>query len=453
MAIIKNKPQLLNKGDELTKKARLCVLDGYEASLNAIKPEKLIKTKLTFQSPIIKINNLTFDLRNFKNIYVVGGGKASGEMAVALEHILGKWIKKGIVNIPRGNGPRTEIIILNQANHPIPDQSGVEGTRQMLEIAGQATQDDLIICLISGGGSSLMPMPREDIALKDKQEITQKLLKSGANISEINTVRKHLSSFKGGFFAKKAYPATILNLIISDVVGDRLGDIASGPTVPDNSTFVDAQNVLVKYNIWENTPLSIQTILKQGQQGKIMETPKPGQEFFNKVHNVILANNQSICLAAKEYFEKQGIQTHLLTEGLEGEARKVSIDLTNKIRSINPVSKPLCLIAGGETTVTVSGKGVGGRNQELALATAIQLKDAERFVFASLSTDGVDGPTDAAGAIIDKNTLNRAKMFGLKPNRFLNENNSYKFFSILEDLVITGRTGTNVNDIVIAMLF
>lgn len=453
MAIIKNKSQLLNKGDELTRKARFCVLDSYETALNSIKPEKLMKTKLNFQSPILRIDDLAFDLRNYKNIYVVGGGKASGEMALALEHILGKWIKKGIVNVPRGSSPRTEIIILNQASHPIPDQSGVEGTRQMLEIAGKATQGDLIICLISGGGSSLMPMPREDIALKDKQELTQKLLKSGANISEINTVRKHLSSFKGGFFAKKAYPATILNLIISDVVGDKLGDIASGPTVPDNSTFMDAQNVLVKYNIWDSTPLSIQTLLKQGQQGKLMETPKPGQEFFNRVHNVILANNQSICLAVKEYFEKQGTQTRFLTEALEGEARKVSIDLANKIRLIGSLSKPFCLISGGETTVTVSGKGVGGRNQELAIATAIQLKNTERFVLASLSTDGIDGPTDAAGAIIDSNTLNRAKLFGLKPNRFLNENNSYKFFSILEDLVITGRTGTNVNDVVIAMLF
>lgn len=451
LAIIKNKSQLINKGNESTRNARLLILESYEAALNAVKPEKLIKSKISFQTPILKIENLTFDLRSFKNIYVVGGGKASGEMAAALEHILGKWIKKGIVNVPRGNGPRTNIIILNQASHPLPDQSGIEGTKQMLKIAEQATQDDLLICLISGGGSSLMPMPREELALKDKQELTQKLLKSGANISEINIVRKHLSAFKGGFLAKKAYPATILNLIISDVVGDKLGDVASGPTVPDVSTFTDAQNVLVKYKIWDSTPLSIQTILKQGQQGKIAETPKPDQEFFKKVYNVILANNQSVCTAVRDYFDTKGINTYLLPDPLEGEARQVATAIAQKIQALK-FSKPFCFIGGGETTVTVSGKGLGGRNQELSLALAIHLFHLESFVFASLSTDGIDGPTDAAGAIVDDNTLNRAKMSGLNPKYFLKQNNSYRFFSILEDLVITGKTGTNVNDIAIIIL-
>lgn len=453
LAMIKNKIQLTNKGSESTRKARTLALDSYEAALNTVKPDKLIKSNIVLQSPFLKVDNLSFDLRTFKNIYVVGGGKASGEMAAALEHILGKWIKKGIVNVPRGSAPRTEIITLNQASHPIPNQLGVEGTKKMLKIAEQATQDDLLICLISGGGSSLMPLPREELTLKDKQELTQKLLKSGASISEINTVRKHLSAFKGGFLAKKAYPATILNLIISDVVGDKLGDIASGPTVPDNSTFVDAQNVLIKYKIWDSTPLSVQTILKQGQQGKIAETPKPDEEFFKKVHNVILANNQSVCLAVKKYFEAQGIETHLLTAALEGEARQVGAMLAEKMRCVSSSIKPTCFIAGGETTVTVLGKGVGGRNQELALAVAIQLKNFQGFVFASLSTDGVDGPTDAAGAIVDGNTLNRAEMLGLNSVHFLMENNSHRFFSILDDLVITGRTGTNVNDIAIMIIY
>ncbi|MEM3579601.1 MAG: glycerate kinase, partial [Candidatus Bathyarchaeia archaeon] len=325
------------------------------------------------------------------------------------------------------------------------------GTRRMLEIAENADEKDLIICLISGGGSSLMPMPRDGISLADKREITDALLKCGATINEINTVRKHISNFKGGWLAKKAYPATIINLILSDVVGDPLDFIASGPTVPDSTTFKDAINVLKKYNLWEKAPESIRRVLTDGEKGIIPETPKEGDEAFKKVFNIVIGNNRLASQKAKEYLASQGLNTLLLTTTLEGEARHVGTILSaianEAAKYDNPIAKPAGIIAGGETTVKVIGKGIGGRNQEIALSAAKKLSGIEGAVIASLSTDGIDGPTDAAGAIVDGKTLTKAHEMGLNTEKFLAENDSYHFFAKLGDLIFTGPTGTNVNDI------
>jgi glycerate-2-kinase len=322
-----------------------------------------------------------------------------------------------------------------------------------VEIAEQAEKDDLIICLISGGGSSLMPLPRGGISISDKRLITDALLKSGATINEINTVRKHTSDFKGGWLAKKAYPATILNLILSDVVGDPLDFIASGPTVPDSTTFSDALNILKKYKLWEKTPESIKNVLLEGEKGIIPETPKAGDEAFKNVVNVVIGNNRVAGLAACQQMKTLGLNTSLLTATMEGEARQVAKLLASIAReasmSNNPVAKPAGIVAGGETTVTVVGKGRGGRNQELALAVALKLKGLDGVVLASLSTDGVDGPTDAAGAIVDGKTLARAEKMGLNAEKFLANNDSFTFFSKLGNLIFTGPTGTNVNDITV----
>ncbi|XHH07654.1 MAG: glycerate kinase [Candidatus Bathyarchaeia archaeon] len=451
---VKNKALLISKGQtETLKNVRKQVLDSYELALNAVQPQRLIQSKLTLQDSILKVDGLVFDLKKFRHVYVVGGGKASGEMAAALEHTLGNWITQGIVNVPKGSKPKTKTIMLNEATHPVPDEAGVLGAKQMLQIAKQAGADDLMICLISGGGSSLMPLPREGVTLLDKQELTKTLLKSGAAISEVNTVRKHLSTFKGGNLAKEAYPATVLSLIISDVVDDDLDDIASGPTAPDKSTFQDAIDILRKHGIWDTSPISVKETLTRGVNGEIVETPKPGDLTFEKVHNIIVGSNQTACSAVKRYFETQGVETCMLTEPLQGEAKQVAENLAEKICKIATFSKPICLVAGGETTVTVEGKGVGGRNQELALAVALQLKGFGGFVFASLSTDGVDGPTDAAGALIDDTTLSLAGQLGLNPEEFLRENDSYRFFLGLEDLVFTGPTGTNINDLAITLIF
>ncbi len=449
---IKNKETLIeNGGTPLNRRARALALKSLEAAVNAVDPKKIIESKLSLKNQVLKVNDYSFDLKKLKNVYVVGGGKASGSMAEALEHVLSNRITEGLVNIPRGDKHKTGIISLHEASHPIPDESGVEGTRHMLAIAEQAEEDDLVICLISGGGSSLMPLPLGKISIEDKRRVTDALLKCGATINEINTVRKHISEFKGGWLAKKAYPATILNLILSDVLGDPLDFIASGPTVPDSTTFSDAVKVLEKYHLWDKVPVSVRKVLMDGEKGAIPETPKVGDEAFKRVYNVVIGNCRSASLAAYESLNSDGLNTLLLTSLLEGEARHAGVMLASIAREItasgNPVQKPAGLVAGGETTVSVVGKGKGGRNQEIALAGALKLTGMDGAVMASLSTDGVDGPTDAAGAITDGKTLTRATKMGLSAEKFLAENDSYNYFSKLGDLVFTGPTGTNVNDV------
>jgi glycerate 2-kinase len=452
MVTIKNKEQLIKNGmAQLDRRARELALNSLETAINAVDPKQIIKSKLAVRDLVLKVDGHSFDLKKFKHVHVVGGGKASGSMAEALEQVLGRQITSGLVNVPQKDQGKTEIIKLHEASHPIPDEQGVKGTRAMLEVAEQAENDDLIICLLSGGGSSLMPLPRGEVSIADKKMLTGALLKSGATINEINTVRKHISDFKGGWLAKKAYPATILNLILSDVVGDPLDFIASGPTVPDSTTFTDAISVLRKYGLWEKTPATIRKVLTDGQKGAIPETPKANDEAFMKVYNVVVGNNRSASLAACEYLRSAGLNTLLLTTTLEGEARNVGVMLASIAREItvsgNPISKPAGIVIGGETTVIVTGKGLGGRNQEIPLAATLKLGSLDGIVVASLSTDGIDGPTDAAGAIVDRKTLHKSAGMGLVPEKFLADNDSYHFFSRLEDLIFTGPTGTNVNDV------
>ncbi|MEM0357126.1 MAG: glycerate kinase [Candidatus Bathyarchaeia archaeon] len=456
-AAIKNLERLIQNGQtQADKKARELALKSLEAAVEAVDPKKLILSKLTLKDSILKVNGYTFDLNQFRNIYVIGGGKASGSMAEALETVLGNRINEGFVNVPKGSKHKTAVVKLHEASHPIPDDSGVQGVKHMLEIAEKAGEKDLIICLISGGGSSLMPLPRNGITLADKRKITEDLLKCGATINEINTVRKHISGFKGGWLAKKAYPATVLNLVLSDVLGDPLDFIASGPTVPDSTTFSDAIKILKKYGLWEKTPESIKKILIDGERGLIPETPKAGDEVFKRVFNVVIGNCRDACIAACETLKSEGLNTLFLTSLLEGEARHVGTVLASLAREIvasgSPVQKPAALVVGGETTVTVVGKGKGGRNQEIALAAALKIKSLDGCVVASLSTDGVDGPTDAAGALADGKTVARAESAGFRAEDFLAENDSYNFFSKLDDLIFTGPTGTNVNDISVVIV-
>lgn len=452
MIAIRNKEQLVANGEtDSNRKARTLALKSLEAALNAADPKQIIKSKLRLKGSTLAVDKHSLDLRKFKHVYVVGGGKASGSMAEALEQVLGNRITKGLVNVPRGDRNKTNTILLHEASHPIPDETGVEGTRRMVEMVEQAEKDDLVICLISGGGSSLMPLPRGDITISDKKQITNALLRCGATINEINTVRKHISDFKGGWLAKKAYPATILNLILSDVVGDPLDFIASGPTVPDSTTFSDAIDILEKHALWSRAPETIRKMLFDGLNGKIPETPKAGDEAFKKAFNVVIGNSRLASLAACNSLKAEGLNAILLTATMEGEARHVGVLLAaighETTVSGNPVSRPVGIVAGGETTVTVTGKGLGSRNQEIALAAALKLKDLRGLAIASMSTDGIDGPTDAAGAVADGETVARAVKQGLKPEEFLVDNDSYHFFEKLGDLIFTGPTGTNVNDI------
>lgn len=452
MTKIRSMEQLIENGKtQLNRKARAVALKSLEYALNAIDPEQVLKSRVSLKDSVLEANGHSFDLKKFRNVYVVGGGKASGSMAEAMEQILGRHITDGFVNIPHSSRHRTKVVKLHETSHPIPHQSGIEGTQHMLEIAEQAKKDDLVVCLVSGGGSSLMPLPRDGISIADKRSITETLLKSGATVNEINTVRKHISDFKGGWLAKKAYPATILNLILSDVVGDPLDFIASGPTVPDPTTFSDAIKVLKKYGLWDKAPASVRRVLSEGEKGLIPETPKANDKAFKRVYNIVVGNNRSASLAVCESLKSAKLTTLLLTSTLEGEARHVGVMLASIAREVyvsgNPVPTPAGIVTGGETTVTVTGRGLGGRNQEIVLAAALTLGDMDGAVIASLSTDGVDGPTDAAGAIADGKTLVRAGEMRLSAEENLTENDSYNFFSKLGDLIFTGPTGTNVNDV------
>ena len=457
MIEISNKSHLIENGKTpLIQKARMLALNSLERALNAAEPRSLLQSKLTLKGSCLRADNCSFDLTRIGQVYVVGGGKAGGAMALALEEILGNCISAGVVNVPYGAKRQTQVIELNEASHPVPDGAGEEGARRMMALAKIAEKDDLLICVLSGGGSSLMPLPREGISIRDKQKLTDALLKSGAAIGEINVVRKHLSALKGGWLAKKAYPATVLNLLLSDVMGDSLDAIASGPTVPDPSTFADARRILEKYNLWSDASDSIRKLLSDGELGLAEETPKPGEAAFKRVCNVIVGNNKISSDAAVTFLKSASLNTLLFQNALTGEAReggkRLALFACRIAASGRPLSKPAGVVAGGETTVTVTGKGKGGRNQELALAAALQFENSGACVLASIGTDGVDGSTDAAGAIVDGFTLARARELGLDPGRYLTDNNSYDFFSQLGDLIVTGATGTNVNDISVIVI-
>jgi glycerate-2-kinase len=408
-------------------------------------------SKIKLENSCFQVGDASFNVQNFKRIFVIGGGKAGAAMAQTLEEILDGHITAGLVNVPYGTKEKTHIVKLHEASHPVPDNAGILGTRSMMTIAEQAKEDDLVICLISGGGSSLMPLPREGITLEEKQKLTNALLKSGATINEINIVRKHLSVFKGGWLAKKAYPAKVLNIILSDVIGDPLDSIASGPTVPDSSTFNDARKILEKYDLWLSVSGSVHEIFTNGSGGLLEETPKKGDPVFGKVQSFIIGNNRTAIQATLESLKTEGLNTLLLPDFLEGEAKQIGKALAKFANGVfssgEPLPKPLGVVSGGEATVTVTGKGLGGRNQEAALSAALNLNESGDCVIAFLSTDGIDGPTNAAGAIVDGCTVSRAIALALNPQKSLEENDSHSFFSTLGDLIITGATGTNVNDI------
>jgi glycerate-2-kinase len=456
---IKNREKILsNASTEVNREARRIALDAVEKALESVDPRVLIRSKVKVSDNKLIVNNDIFELKDFRRIFVVGGGKASGYMAEALEEVLNGRIDDGVIVVPHGTAERfkAKIVRFHEASHPIPDRSSIEGARKIIELVKEADENDLVLCLISGGGSSLMAYPREDISLEDKRKTTEILLKCGATIKEINTVRKHLSKFKGGNLARSAYPATLISLLLSDVVGDPLDVIASGPTVPDTTTFKDAINVLKKYNVWNEVPESVRTLLLNGEKGLIDETPKSDDPSFRKVHNYIIGNNRIACTAATNELKRAGLNAILLSSQVEGEARNIGLIIgaiaKEIISSNNPVQRPAGLVIGGETTVTVTGKGIGGRNQEICLASALRISGLKEVVVASVSTDGIDGPTDAAGAIADGNTIFHSELKGLDAEKYLYNNDSYTFFKEMGDLIYTGPTGTNVNDISILIV-
>ncbi|MEM2455530.1 MAG: DUF4147 domain-containing protein, partial [Candidatus Bathyarchaeia archaeon] len=386
---VKNREEILaNAESPLDQRAREIALDAIERAIESVDPKNLIYLKVKVNDEKIMINGRAFDLRSFRRIFVIGGGKASGYMAEAMETILEDKVEDGIVVVPKGTSEKfkTKVIKVHEASHPIPDESSVEGAKKVIEMAEKAREDDLIICLISGGGSSLMAYPRDEISLEDKRKVTEILLKCGATIREINAVRKHLSKFKGGHLAKSAYPATLISLLLSDVIGDPLDVIASGPTVPDTTTFTDAINVLKKYNVWDAVPYTVRELLLNGEKGLIKETPKSDDPCFKKVHNFVIGNNRDACISAINELKKAGLNTLFLTSYAEGEARDLGLLAGAIAKEIlysgNPVRRPAGIVIGGESTVTVTGKGIGGRNQEISLSSALSISGLRGIVIA-----------------------------------------------------------------------
>lgn len=426
-------------------------LDIYSEALKVVDPYLLT---IPFSE---KVRSLYQDSGAGKLI-VIGFGKAAVAMGKATEDSLYAIIDDGILITKHGHSdkknPLGKLKVL-EAGHPIPDEYGFNGTEEVIRLMRAADEKTLVLCLISGGGSALLVSPYEGITLADKQSVTDLLLKAGANINELNTVRKHISKVKGGRLAETAFPAKVISLIISDVVGDRLDVIASGPTSPDSTTYQDALRVIEKYELTDQTPRSVLDVLKNGAEDLTPETPKEGNPIFDRVENLIIGNNIRALKAAKAKAESFGLAAEIISSDLTGEARVVGKWLAKKaveIRNTNRSTRSCCLISGGETTVTVKGNGLGGRNMELALAFAMEIEGIDGITFLSAGTDGTDGPTDAAGALVDGQTVKKAKAIGLDPSVYLSNNDSYSFFKKIDVLIMTGPTGTNVMDIQIVVI-
>jgi len=420
-----------------------------QAALKAVDPAAAVHRHVHREGDALVVAGRRYDLRDYEHIYVVGFGKAAALMTAAVAEILGERLTEGVIVTKYGHGSISTVhtqgpIALIEAGHPMPDENSVRGAQAVADLVQRAGERDLVLCTISGGGSAVLTLPVPGLSLADLQALTDALLRSGATIQELNTVRKHWSRVKGGNLARLAAPATLVTLVLSDVVGDPLDVIASGPTVPDPATVADAQAVLERHNIRLARPVPFQ------------ETPKPGDPAFERVQNVIVGSNRLAALAAVEQARQLGYATLLLGTYVEGEARevgKVAAALAKGVRAHgDPLAPPACLVWGGETTVTVRGQGKGGRNQELALAAALALEGWPAVLLMALATDGTDGPTDAAGAVVTGETAARAREPGLDPWASLGANDSYTFFDALGDLIRTGPTGTNVNDLLFILV-
>jgi hydroxypyruvate reductase len=422
------------------------------AGLRAVDPEEAVRRHVNLVGSRLRVGERFYPLERFKRVIVTGAGKGTAPMAKALEEILGDRLTTGWIIVKYGHGLPLKKIRVLEAGHPVPDQSGLDATKFILAELKKCTAEDLLLCAFSGGGSALTPAPRPPLNFLEKQQTTQLLLESGASIEELNAMRKHLSIGKGGQFAQLASPATVVSLFLSDVVGDPLDVIASGPTVPDPSTFADCLEIIERYGLTAKLPAAVLKLLQEGALGLIEDTPKAGDPVFKKVQNLVVGSNRAALLAAAAEARQLGYNPLILSSFIQGEAREIALAVTaigkEILMSDNPIPAPACILAGGETTVRIGGRGTGGRNQELALAAAIALKDWSHIALLSAGTDGTDGPTDAAGAFADGETCKKARQRGLNPVDYLTDNDSYNFFNNLGQLFKTGPTRTNVMDLI-----
>ncbi len=437
------------------------LVDIFNAALAAVDPYRAVVKAMTFENNRLYVAGTSYDLDIFSRIIVVGAGKATARMALAVEDIMGDRISEGLVIVKEGHTSLLRTVKQVEASHPVPNGAGVEGTKKVLEMVQAAGEKTLVICLLSGGASALLIAPVNGVTLTDKQEMTTLLLKAGSSIEELNAVRKHLSAVKGGRFAKTACPAQIVTMILSDVIGDKLDVIASGPTARDSATFADAVAVIEKYGLKEKMPPRVMAFLARGMNGQEPETVKSGDTCLYKTRNVIIGGITQALAAANEKARRLGFASEVLIGELQGEAREAARFLAQTALRARDLAKPgerRCLLSGGETTVTVKGTGKGGRNQELALAFAVEIDGVNGIAMLSAGTDGTDGPTDAAGAVVDGSTSQQARSRGVHPETYLGNNDSYAFFKKLDALtgehhhLITGPTGTNVMDLQIILI-
>ena len=436
---------------ELRQSARLI----WEAALNAANPTTCIRNFVQVNDNALCVGGKQFEIRG--RLIVIGAGKPSARMAQVVEEILGSHITGGLVVTKYGHSLPLQRIKLVEAGHPIPDNAGVRAALDTRDLLRGLSADDIVLCLISGGASALWTAPAEGITLEEIQEVTSLLLRAGATIRELNAVRKHVSAIKGGQLARWAAPANVISLIVSDVIGDPIDFVGSGPTAPDTTSFSDAYAILQKYGI--DVPDAVSERVREGARGQIPETPKPGDPIFKHVSNNIIANNRLLIEAAVARAREMNLNTLILGTEVEGEAKDIGRFFAAVAREIgrsgNPVKAPACILGAGETTVTVRGHGVGGRNQEMALAWAISMASRPSPIaacFASVATDGTDGPTTAAGGLVDNFTCSRAVELGLIPLKYLRANDSSNFLKATGDLIITGPTQTNLMDLQILLV-
>ena len=433
------------------------------AALEAVDPARAVQRFLHIEQGAsaqgAQAAGLLAHLPRADRVLLVAAGKAAVPMAQAAAQALGERIAAGLIVTKYGHASQKRLptaIETIEAGHPVPDQAGLTAAERLLGMLESATAGDFVLLLLSGGASALLPLPVPGISLADLQELTSLLLRAGASIGELNTVRKHLDRMKGGGMARAAAPSPLLALILSDVVGDPLDVIASGPAVPDPTTFQQAWDILQRYDLLEKAPESTRSYLAAGRRGQAPETPKPGDPLFESVENHIIGSNRLAALAARDEAERLGYRALLLSTFIEGEARQVGRVAAGLAKGVrlqgDPFPPPACLIFGGETTVTVRGSGSGGRNQELALAAALALESLPDVGLMALATDGSDGPTDAAGAIVDGETILHARELGLDPYAALENNDAYPFLRATGSLMLTGPTGTNVNDLTVILV-
>lgn len=428
----------------------------FQAGVSAADPLAALQRHCRRQNDHLWVAGHKYDLSHIHHIWVVGAGKATAAMAQAVELLVGDRISGGVITVKYGHSRPLERILTIEAGHPLPDEAGQAGARRIMKLVAEAGPQDLVIVLLSGGGSALLALPVKGITLNEKQAATQALLECGATIGEINTVRKHLSAIKGGWLAQTGANSRIITLILSDVVGDDLASIASGPTVPDPSTYADALAIVRRYELKKRLPAAVMRHLAAGAVGQRPETPKPSIYTWNHTRDCIVGNNLQAIEAAATEAHRLGYAPLVLSSRIEGETRAAAYLHAAIAREVlasgHPLPVPACLLSGGETTVKVSGTGRGGRNQEFALAAALAIEGAQCTVVLSAGTDGSDGPTDAAGAIVDHASVQRARARGLDLQAYLDNNDSYTFFRQSGELLVTGPTGTNVMDLRVILI-